>query len=367
MAPRDFLQPLLTILLWALWTLGGERNTWLFIRHARVSQLRPGVCAPLASFAPLALTLPARHGKQGAEAGDHAGGAALDEVGGDGEIAVGGGGVVGVALREEVGVGSVMGNRQPGGGIEIVVQIEAPGEAGQAVRRAELAEGLGIEFDELAEGRIGGGIGEQGQAQVHQKGRKGIAPLGVGAAIGVERVASQGAVGQRREIAEGVVGAVEGGGAGAEVVGRPMAFQPGEAAGLIGNRAAKERVEGVERVAAIGAAGPEDRQGQARQGVGIEDVEQGTDEVAVVGVEGTIGGAVERMAFERGQIEVGQGVQVAVEFFGDEFPDEVERFRRRRGQRGNREPDGQERDKHFHETRPSRLRAAGQEVCSGGR
>ena len=134
-----------------------------------------------------------------------------------------------------------MGNRQTGGGIEIVVQIEAPGKAGQAVRRAELAEGLGIELDELAKGRIGGGVVQQGQAQVLQKGGKGVAPLGVGAAIGVERVASQGAVGQRREIAEGVVGAVEGGGACAEVVGGPMAFEPGEAAGLVGNRAAKER------------------------------------------------------------------------------------------------------------------------------
>jgi hypothetical protein len=48
------------------------------------------------------------------------------------------------------------------------------------------------------------------------------------------------------------------------------------------------------------------------------------------------------VAFERGQIHAGQGVEIPVQFFGDEFADEADRLRRRGGKGGTRQEDGQE-------------------------
>lgn len=121
-----------------------------------------------------------------------------------------------------------------------------------------------------------------------------------------------------------------------------MAFEPGEAPGPAGDRAAEKRVEGVERVAAIGPAGSDLGQGETRQGIGIEDIEQGADEIAVVGVEGAARGAVERVAFEGGQIHAGQGLEIPVQLFGDVLADKGDCLRRRGGGSGTRQEDGQE-------------------------
>ena len=140
-----------------------------------------------------------------------------------------------------------------------------------------------------------------------------------------------------------------------------MTFKACEAAGLIGDRTAEERVKAIKRVTAISAAGSEGRPGKARQSIHIEKVEERARKVAIVRVEGSIRSAVEGMPFKGAQIIIGQSVQLSVKLLGNKFLDEEKRLPSRRGKTGRRTEDGQKDDENrssrhvsFHRKKGSR-------------